>query len=82
MIAVSNTSPLNYLVLINTVDLLHQLFGTIIIPPAVHDELSDTDAPDPVQRWIARQPDWLEVRKVAQHADAELKHLHHGCDKN
>ena len=53
MIVVSNTSPLNYLVLIGTVDLLNQLFGTISIPSAVQDELFDPATPNQV-RWPSR----------------------------
>ena len=32
MIIVSNTSPINYLILIGQIDLLPELFGQIIIP--------------------------------------------------
>ena len=63
MIVVSNTSPLNYLILVEAVHLLPALFGSIIIPLAVHDELSDRLAPDPVRHWIMQKPDWLLVQE-------------------
>ena len=49
MIIVSNTSPINYLILIGHIDLLPQLFQQIIIPQVVYSELSDAVAPLPVQ---------------------------------
>jgi predicted nucleic acid-binding protein len=39
MIVVSDTSPINYLVLIELQDLLPKLFDRILIPEAVHREL-------------------------------------------
>jgi len=41
MIIVSNTSPINYLILIGYINLLPELFQQIIIPQAVYRELSD-----------------------------------------
>lgn len=49
MIIVSNTSPINYLILIGHINLLPELFGAIIIPQAVYSELSDASAPSHVQ---------------------------------
>ena len=40
MIVVADTTPLNYLVLIDQVDLLPRLFGGILIPPAVQVPIS------------------------------------------
>jgi predicted nucleic acid-binding protein len=39
MIVVSNTSPISNLAAIGQLDLLQQLYGTIIIPAAVYQEL-------------------------------------------
>ena len=46
MIVVSDTSPINYLILIELQDLLPKLFDRILIPEAVHRELHSTAAPD------------------------------------
>jgi predicted nucleic acid-binding protein len=62
MIIVSDTSPLNYLILIGYQDVLPTLFGQIIIPQAVFDELSHAKTPAPVQKWLGTKPVWLEVR--------------------
>jgi predicted nucleic acid-binding protein len=64
MIIVSDTSPINYLLLIGLVDLLPQLYGEVIIPAAVYAELQHPGAPQVVKEWIANQPDWVEVRLV------------------
>ena len=40
MIVISDTTPINYLVLIGAQDILHTLFGTVFIPPAVFEELT------------------------------------------
>jgi predicted nucleic acid-binding protein len=40
MIVAADTSPLNYLILINEIEMLPKLYGTVIVPPSVRDELS------------------------------------------
>jgi len=62
MIVVADTSPLNYLILIEQVQVLPTLYGQIVIPPAVQAELLSTDAPAQVRAWTAHPPAWLEVR--------------------
>ncbi len=59
---VSDTGPLNYLVQINAVDVLPKLFGRIIVPAAVHDELGNRRTPVAVRNWIAQAPAWLEIK--------------------
>lgn len=49
MIVVSDTSPLNYLVLIGADDVLPALFGQVLAPPAVLDEMQHAKAPAQVQ---------------------------------
>jgi len=41
VIIVSDTSPINNLAAINQLELLRQLYGTVIIPEAVYRELTD-----------------------------------------
>jgi predicted nucleic acid-binding protein len=64
MIVVADTSPINYLLLINQIDLLPRLFQQIIIPDMVWDEMFDPDAPPVLQQWIADSPSWLIVQTV------------------
>jgi len=64
MIVVSDTSPLNYLILIGYAHLLEALYGQVIIPRAVWDELRQPGAPDPVREWVDDLPAWVEVREA------------------
>jgi predicted nucleic acid-binding protein len=66
MIVVSDTSPLNYLVLIGQLQVLPVLFGRVIVPPAVMAELQHAGAPAVVRAWAASPPPWLEIRLPAR----------------
>lgn len=48
MIAVTDTSPILYLLLIGEVDLLPKVFGEVLAPSAVMDELGHPSAPAPI----------------------------------
>lgn len=61
MIVVSDTSPLNYLVLIGADHVLPGLFDRVLTPPEVLAEMQHTKAPAPVVAWSQRPPSWLEV---------------------
>jgi predicted nucleic acid-binding protein len=45
MIVVADTSPINYLILIEEIDILTKMYGTVAMPPAVRDELLRLSAP-------------------------------------
>ena len=62
MRVIADTSPLHYLVLIDHAVVLPALFGTILIPPIVAEELQHPRAPSPVRPWVSSRPPWLEVR--------------------
>jgi predicted nucleic acid-binding protein len=62
MIVVADTSPLNYLVIIGYDHLLPKLFGAILVPPAVFEELNHPDAPERVRRWIDALPEWVHIQ--------------------
>jgi len=61
MIVVSDTTPLNYLLLIGAVDVLPRLFAEVYAPPTVLRELSHTRTPAIVQTWVMSPPSWLRV---------------------
>ncbi|PSQ77173.1 MAG: DUF3368 domain-containing protein [Bacteroidetes bacterium QH_6_63_17] len=63
MAVVSDTSPLSYLILIGEVEVLHVLYGEILIPPAVEKELRSPDGPGPPRTWIGEAPPWLHVEQ-------------------
>ncbi len=77
MIVVSDTSPLNYLVLIDLQHILPELFERILIPSAVRDELQSAGAPDAISRFMAAAPAWLETREVSE-VDPKLHHMDRG----
>jgi predicted nucleic acid-binding protein len=78
MIVVADTSPLNYLVLINEVHVLSELYDRVVIPPGVLAELQQESTPEPVRQWVANPPGWLEVRAPHQAPDERLLRLGRG----
>lgn len=66
MKAVSNTTPLRYLIDIEQEHLLGQLFEKVLVPVAVHEELTDAKTPETVRRRVLSMPDWFEVRTVQE----------------
>jgi predicted nucleic acid-binding protein len=78
MIVIADTTPLNYLVLIEQADLLPRLFGRVLIPPAVFEELQDTKTPEAIRIWIASRPSWLQIRQLHLAPDARLDYLDAG----
>jgi predicted nucleic acid-binding protein len=65
VLVVSDTSPLNLLAELHHVDILAALFGQVLIPPEVADELSAPSAPPAVRAFIAAPPTWLIVRPAS-----------------
>jgi predicted nucleic acid-binding protein len=78
MIVISDTSPILYLLLINQLDLLPRLYSTLIIPDVVQAEMQATGAPVVLQEWIAKPPQWLEIRTVSPGNYAPLQRLQAG----
>jgi len=72
MIVVSDTTPLNILAQLGLTELLPQLFGSVIITPAIVAELSHTKTPDVVRQWLSNRPSWLTVQAPQQLIFAEV----------
>lgn len=72
MIIVSDTSPINYLILIDCIDLLPVLYESVVIPEGVLLELQRGGTPEWVRNWIESRPDWLQVRTVIVPPDPAL----------
>src|SRR5437879_13232274 len=53
---VADTTPLNYLVLIQAADILPKLYRTVLIPPAVKAELAHANTPAIVRVDFAASP--------------------------
>jgi predicted nucleic acid-binding protein len=75
MIVIADTTPLNYLVLINQVGVLPQLYGRVLIPVAVWEEFQRPQTPPVVRAWIAQPPPWLQVRPVEKPSDPAIENL-------
>jgi predicted nucleic acid-binding protein len=75
---VSNTSPLNYLVLIEEIDVLPRLYERVVIPQSVCEELQAAETPEAVRTWILSPPDWLEISSETGSMDSDLMGLHAG----
>jgi predicted nucleic acid-binding protein len=75
---IADTGPINYLILIHEIDLLPKLFGSILIPDGVADELSHMRAPAQVRDWIANIPPWVAVQPAPPMPLAFEPSLDHG----
>lgn len=64
MIVVSNTTPIHYLILIEQIHLLHELYDRVVVPQAVFDEMQRAETPAEVRAFVANRPAWLEVQAV------------------
>ena len=51
MIVVADTSPINYLILIGEIEILTKMYGRVVIPNAVREELLRHSAPEMVRNW-------------------------------
>ncbi len=78
MIVVADTSPINYLILIEEIDILTRMYGRVVIPRAVRDELLRPSAPESVRVWMGQLPAWLEVHTPASPPDPALANLDPG----
>jgi len=75
MIVVADASPLNYLVQIECVEILRQMFGEVLVPNAVFEELTADRAPQAVASWVRQPPSWLTIRHVLPLEDPSLVEL-------
>ncbi len=63
MIVVSDTSPIINLAVIGHLDLLPKLYGTVVVPQAVYDEIVEAGAGQAGAITVA-QANWIEVRQI------------------
>jgi len=62
MIVIADSGPLRYLVVIEQVHLLPLLYGSIVVPPSVVNELTQTATPQTVRVWMDDLPEWVAVK--------------------
>jgi predicted nucleic acid-binding protein len=78
MIVVADASPLNYLIQINCDGLMRDLYGAVLVPASVIEELGHLSAPKAVSTWLLNLPTWIDVRSVPFREDARLEALDRG----
>lgn len=78
MIVISDTTPLNYLILIDRASILNALFEIVVIPQAVLDEMTATKTPQVVRQWILQRPSWIAVRTVSQAKNIGMEQIEAG----
>ena len=66
MLVIADTSPLHYLVLIGQATILPLLFGHVLVPAAVAEELQRPRTPAAVRAWMESPPVWLAIRSPRQ----------------
>ena len=76
-VVIADSSPLNYLTIIGSVDLLRRLYGTVIVPQQVISELTDSAAPEDVRKWASDLPNWIDLREIVV-GDDDMMHLDPG----
>ena len=63
---VADSGPIHYLVLCEAIEVLPKLYGRLLVPPAVADELTHAHTPPAVSQWIHGMPPWASVRSPLQ----------------
>ena len=78
MIIIADTSPINYLILIKEIDILPKMYGSVVVPQTVREELVRASAPQLVRSWVDHLPNWLETRSPLAVPDSSLAKLDAG----
>lgn len=60
----ADASPIHYLVLLGKIDFLERMFGRVVVPSEVADELRHPNAPKAVRDFLAHPPRWLGIREA------------------
>lgn len=66
---IAYAGPVNYLILIEHIDLLRILFENVYIPEIVCGELRHEKAAGAVRQWIMTPPDWVEIVAAGAESD-------------
>jgi len=74
MIVVSDTSPLINLAAVGQLDLLRQLYGHVIIPQAIYDEIVLAGVGQPGSAEV-KDAVWIETRRLKDQALADILNL-------
>lgn len=78
MIVISDTTPLRYLIEIEAVHILETLFGKVLIPQTVANELQGRNTPQKVKEWMLALPAWVDIRQADRSLFTPVYQLHDG----
>jgi predicted nucleic acid-binding protein len=78
MLVIADTTPLNYLILIDAIEFLPRLYRQVILPRGAWQELQHTATPPAVVHWARTLPNWIEVRDAPASTDPSLEALGKG----
>ncbi len=78
MIIVSDNSALSSLAELGELDLLRQLYGTVVITATIREEACHASAPPSLRQFIATAPPWLVILPDVQPYLEETKALDPG----
>ncbi len=67
-VIISDTGPLNYLILIEEIELLPRLFAEVVVPYPVLIELQHERTPAEVRTWVEVLPAWITVERPGSSA--------------
>jgi predicted nucleic acid-binding protein len=65
-LVVSDSGPVQYLVLCGAIEVIPQLYGRLVIPAAVAKELTHPHTPAVVSRWVKALPHWATIQAPAR----------------
>jgi predicted nucleic acid-binding protein len=78
VIVVADTTPINYLILIDTAHLLPALYQKVLIPASVRRELLHDGSPARVSAWARSLPGWCQSLDLSSPPDPSLADLDEG----
>jgi predicted nucleic acid-binding protein len=70
-LVVSDSGPVHYLVLCEVIHVIPSLYGQLVIPSSVAEELTHAHAPAPVSAWIKSMPAWASIQGAREIDPAE-----------
>ncbi len=72
MIVVTDTTPQNDLIVLESVHVLPALFGRVYAPSPVLEELSHPKSPEAVRGWASNPPPWLTIQDPTEIGPSKL----------
>jgi len=72
---VVDVTVFRYLVIAEATNILPTLFGTVVVPPAVVEELQQEHTPARIRAWWVTMPSWVRIHAPQSPPDPTLRRL-------